>query len=115
MWGGINDWLADGVLNGRGNGKTSALIAEKLSPTGESEGAEGRLVTLTEPIEMKELERRVKKHLGISQRQSCISHDSVVLITPRRSSSGICWRSQEYQHGRHMCWFRRIYASRTTS
>ncbi|KAG1747698.1 NGG1p interacting factor 3 [Suillus lakei] len=43
-WGGINDWLAEGVMGGA-----------------------GRIVTLDEPIPIEELVQRVKKHLSLSQ------------------------------------------------
>jgi putative NIF3 family GTP cyclohydrolase 1 type 2 len=68
VWGGINDWLAEGLLNNKEDGEIRALIREKLNAaTGECEGAEGRLLTLTEPIGMDILERRIKSHLKLSQ------------------------------------------------
>ncbi|TFK42202.1 NIF3-like protein-like protein [Crucibulum laeve] len=68
VWGGINDWLAEGLMSGK-DGEIRALVGEKLSATGESEGAEGRLVVLNQPIAMDELVRRVKSHLELSQVQ----------------------------------------------
>ncbi|KAK0458192.1 NGG1 interacting factor 3-like protein [Desarmillaria tabescens] len=65
VWGGLNDWLAKGL----GTGKVSALVGEKLDANGTSEGAEGRLVILDEPVSVKELVDRVKRHLGLSQVQ----------------------------------------------
>ena len=52
----------------KGDGEIRALVAEKLNPsTGESEGGEGRIVTLKEPIAMDVLEKRIKSHLKLSQ------------------------------------------------
>ncbi|PPQ77551.1 hypothetical protein CVT25_011411 [Psilocybe cyanescens] len=70
VWGGINDWLAEGLMKGKDDGQIRALVGEKLSPaTGESEGAEGRLVTLNEPIGIDVLEKRIKSYLKLSQIQ----------------------------------------------
>ncbi|PPQ69665.1 hypothetical protein CVT26_001534 [Gymnopilus dilepis] len=70
VWGGINDWLAEGLMNSKDDGEIRALLGEKLSPTtGESEGAEGRLVILKEPIAIDVLEKRIKTHLKLSQIQ----------------------------------------------
>jgi putative NIF3 family GTP cyclohydrolase 1 type 2 len=70
VWGGINDWLAHGLLANEGEGKVEALVGQKMHPTsGESEGAEGRLVTLEVPVKMKELERRIKAHLKLEHRE----------------------------------------------
>ncbi len=62
-WGGVNDWLAKGL----GTGEISALVGEKLDASGTSEGAEGRLLILDEPVSVKELVSRAKRHLGLSQ------------------------------------------------
>lgn len=62
-WGGINDWLADGVM---GPQKASAKVDILGEPKGEAGGA-GRIVTLDEPIPIEELVQRVKKHLSLSQ------------------------------------------------
>lgn len=68
VWGGINDWLAEGLMETKGDGEIRALAAEKLNPsTGETEGGEGRLLTLKEPIAMDILEKRIKSHLKLSQ------------------------------------------------
>ncbi|KAG6910786.1 hypothetical protein DXG01_007674 [Tephrocybe rancida] len=69
IWGGVNDWLADGVLDGKENGSITSLVGVKLSPTGENEGGEGRLVTLHSAINMSVLESRIKKQLKLSQIQ----------------------------------------------
>jgi hypothetical protein len=45
-------------MRNKEDGEIRALVREKLNPTtGECEGAEGRLVTLKEPIGMDILER----------------------------------------------------------
>ncbi|KAK7051445.1 hypothetical protein VNI00_004419 [Paramarasmius palmivorus] len=69
VWGGVNDWLAEGVMDSQSGGTVLALVEEKLSPTGESEGAEGRLVTLEKPISFEVLVSRIKNHLNLSQIQ----------------------------------------------
>ncbi|CAA7264951.1 unnamed protein product [Cyclocybe aegerita] len=70
VWGGINDWLAEGLMKGKDDGEIRSLIREKLDATsGESEGGEGRLVTLREPIGMDVLEKRIKSHLKLLQIQ----------------------------------------------
>ncbi|KAG1871585.1 NGG1p interacting factor 3 [Suillus subluteus] len=62
-WGGINDWLAEGVMGAqKAIGKVDILGEVK----GEAGGA-GRIVTLDEPIPIEELVQRVKKHLSLSQ------------------------------------------------
>ncbi|KAF9055717.1 NGG1p interacting factor 3 [Panaeolus papilionaceus] len=69
VWGGINDWLAKGLLETEQDGEIRPLVGEKRNEiSGQSEGAEGRLVVLREPIAMDALERRVKAHLNLSQR-----------------------------------------------
>lgn len=69
VWGGINDWLAQGLLSGAKDGVIEPLAGQKLNATGDSEGAEGRLVTLNQPIDMRELERRIKAHLKLTHLQ----------------------------------------------
>ena len=67
VWGGINDWLAEGIMTTKDDGEIHALGAEKLNPsTGKSEGGEGRIVTLKEPIAMDVLEKRIKSYLKLS-------------------------------------------------
>jgi putative NIF3 family GTP cyclohydrolase 1 type 2 len=74
VWGGINDWLAEGLMKTKGDGEIRALVAEKLNASsGESEGGEGRIVTLKEPIAMDVLEKRIKSHLKLSQSTVCFS------------------------------------------
>lgn len=69
VWGGVNDWLGEGVLGSASAqaGKIESLVGDKLGPNGEKEGAEGRLVTLSEPIAMSDLESRIKQHLGLEK------------------------------------------------
>lgn len=68
VWGGVNDWLAEGVIKAKEDGQVRALVREKVNTTtGISEGAEGRLVTLKEPISMDVLEKRIKSHLKLAQ------------------------------------------------
>lgn len=62
-WGGINDWLADGVM---GPQKATAKVNILGEIKGEAGGI-GRIVTLDEPIPIEELVQRVKKHLSLSQ------------------------------------------------
>lgn len=62
-WGGINDWLADGVM---GPQKDTAKVNILGEIKGE-EGGAGRIVTLDEPVPIEELVQRVKKHLSLSQ------------------------------------------------
>ncbi|KZP24146.1 NGG1p interacting factor 3 [Athelia psychrophila] len=67
--GGVNDWLAEGVTAGSGPSVVEILGEKKLDPTGKLEGGEGRVVKLEKPIPMRELEARIKQHLGLSQIQ----------------------------------------------
>ncbi|EAU92507.2 NGG1 interacting factor 3 [Coprinopsis cinerea okayama7 len=76
VWGGINDWLARGMLGSSLSSSSSPeegivepLVGLKLGANGESEGAEGRLVTLNQPIEIDELVRRIKSHLKLANVQ----------------------------------------------
>ncbi|KAJ3544608.1 hypothetical protein NMY22_g2722 [Coprinellus aureogranulatus] len=70
VWGGINDWLAQGLLANAEDGVIEPLVGQKLHPsTGEAEGAEGRLVILKQPIDIRELERRIKSHLKLAHLQ----------------------------------------------
>lgn len=69
VWGGINDWLAEGLLSKKQDDVVGALVAEKIGANGVSEGAEGRLVTLKEAIPMDVLVHRVKSHLRLTHLQ----------------------------------------------
>jgi hypothetical protein len=100
----VNDWLAEGILNEKGDGVIRALEGE-MSTGGESEGGKGRLVTLNTPIAMEVLENRIKKHLKLSQSQFLIFLSSlrysrfryIIIIfdfnLTLNSSSGICLSS----------------------
>ncbi|RDB15727.1 Protein NIF3 [Hypsizygus marmoreus] len=69
VWGGVNDWLAEGILDGKESGKVASLISDKVNAVGTSEGGEGRLVTLHSSIGMEVLERRIKNYLKLSHIQ----------------------------------------------
>ncbi len=66
IWGGINDWLAEGVLD-RSVGDSVPLVGIKKAPNGEPEGGEGRLVTFPDPLDLTIVISRIKKTLGLSQ------------------------------------------------
>ncbi|KAF8910350.1 GTP cyclohydrolase 1 type 2/Nif3 [Mucidula mucida] len=61
IWGGINDWLAEG--------DSVPLVGIKKAPNGEPEGGEGRLVTFPDPLDLTIVISRIKKTLGLSQIQ----------------------------------------------
>jgi hypothetical protein len=65
VWGGINDWLAEGLMDGKGNGEIRSLDGDFQHSN--SEGGQGRLVELNEAIGMDVLEKRIKSHLKLSQ------------------------------------------------
>jgi len=73
VWGGVNDWLAKGVEGGMEQvgerGEVRILGADKVGVNGQVEGGEGRLVMLTRPIMMGELEARIKRHLNLAEIQ----------------------------------------------
>lgn len=95
VWGGINDWLAEGVLSGD-SGKVAALEGEKFGSDGTSEGAEGRLVNFTESMSMKLLESRIKEHLGLSQSLSSGSSIHLSLTSWYDSPSCISFACQKH-------------------
>ncbi|KAJ7598830.1 NGG1p interacting factor 3 [Mycena floridula] len=68
VWGGVNDWLVEGVIS-----KTSATKGTVTGLTeiegAEGKGTSGRLATFEAPITMSVLEKRIKQHLGLSQIQ----------------------------------------------
>jgi hypothetical protein len=66
----VNDWLAEGVRAGQEQVQIDVLGQRKVDPNGVEEGGEGRVVRLSQPIEMSELEARIKKHLKLSQSES---------------------------------------------
>lgn len=65
-WGGVNDWLAEGVRNGHEHGDVEILGKKKLDWAGIEEGGEGRVVKLKQPVHMNDLVARIKKHLKVS-------------------------------------------------
>lgn len=84
VWGGINDWLGEGV--GHPPEKRTqftekayniALIGEE-APDGR--GGIGRMVTLPEPVSIKEIERRIKVHLGLEHSECCYLGREVSLV-----------------------------------
>ncbi len=132
VWGGINDWLAEGLMGTREGGEVKHLVGEKLHPgTGLSEGGEGRLVTLHEPIGFEKLVERVKSHLKLSQRQfpplinssfflmdsPCFSryHGSVLLFPSSSWAFSNNWDPIiRCTYCCYLRWFRWVYARRET-
>ncbi len=109
----MNDWLAKGL----GTGEISALAGEKLDASGTSEGAEGRLMILDEPVSVKELVSRVKRHLGLSQgKKSFVTGGRFHWLMYALSSSSISFRrTKRHSDSGDMCRVRRIYARWTRS
>jgi putative NIF3 family GTP cyclohydrolase 1 type 2 len=71
VWGGINDWLAEGILGRQAReNEVSPLAGQKVAPDGKIEGAEGRIVTLDAPLDIKSLEERIRRFLGLSHCRS---------------------------------------------
>ncbi|KAH8094616.1 NIF3-like protein-like protein [Cristinia sonorae] len=71
VWGGINDWLGSGIVEPP---ETKGQLKEwKVRLIGEEAeggiGGTGRVFTLAEPVSMKEMERRIKLHLGLQHIQ----------------------------------------------
>ncbi|KAK7453424.1 hypothetical protein VKT23_011691 [Stygiomarasmius scandens] len=69
VWGGVNDWLGEALMENKEDGEIQALKDLKLSPNGASEGAEGRLLTLRTPVNIDTLVNRVKQRLGLGHLQ----------------------------------------------
>ena len=67
VWGGVNDWLAEGVTAGGKLDEIDILGQRTIDSLGEEEGGQGRVVKFKEPIDMSKLETRIKKHLKLSQ------------------------------------------------
>ena len=82
-------------MNEKDDGEIRALVREKLDATsGASEGAEGRLVTLKEPITMDVLEKRVKAHLKLPQSLFILwPYFHSLIAIPGRSSGRISFSS----------------------
>jgi putative NIF3 family GTP cyclohydrolase 1 type 2 len=68
VWGGINDWLADGLVEASNNSATVGTLKGALDPNWQLEGGEGRVVEFDSGMEMRKVEEIIKKHLGVSQR-----------------------------------------------
>lgn len=62
-WGGINDWLAEGIMGTQ----TATAKVNILGEVKGEEGGAGRIVTFEDPVNIEELVQRVKKHLSLSQ------------------------------------------------
>jgi len=81
VWGGINDWLAEGLMDTRDDGEIASLDGEKINTkTGQSEGGAGRLVILKQPVTIDVLEKRVKSHLKLSQSGFQASFSSIFCL-----------------------------------
>ena len=66
--GGVNDWLAEGVLGGDTEGGTvKSLMSGTTKADMIDDGGAGRLVTLNSSIGMDVLGSRIKSHLNLSQ------------------------------------------------
>jgi len=62
--------LAEGITVGKEQlGEVDILGQRKIDSAGVEEGGEGRVVRFSQPIEMKELVTRIKRHLKLSQIQ----------------------------------------------
>lgn len=113
VWGGINDWLAEGLMKSEDDGEIRSLVREKVNVnTGESEGGEGRLLTFKEPIGMDILEQRIKSHLKLSQSLCPYFVFSLPLTALFISSSGriSLWPAIFYTFNRHLRWLRWLNA-----
>jgi hypothetical protein len=87
VWGGVNDWLADGVLGGdKEAGAVTSLVARGETT---DDGGDGRLVTLSSPIGMDVLEDRIKSHLSLSQ-----SEYTIAFLIHRPSPSILMFRNK---------------------
>jgi putative NIF3 family GTP cyclohydrolase 1 type 2 len=80
VWGGVNDWLAEGIIAGKEQNEVDILGQRKIDSAGVEEGGEGRVVRFSRPIEMKELVTRIKRHLKLSQSEPGI------FFSPSRST-----------------------------
>lgn len=70
VFGGINDWLAEGVLEKEDDGSVMQLLWRDIGLG----GAEGRLVVLKDPITMEVLAKRVKALLNIEYSSFLVHH-----------------------------------------
>lgn len=91
--GGVNDWLADGLVSSKDN---EILPRKIVTPTdkvvpGHEDAGMGRLVEFQNPISFNQLVDRIKLHLGLSHVQVAITerHRSN-LDTPNISTVALC-------------------------
>jgi putative NIF3 family GTP cyclohydrolase 1 type 2 len=61
--GGVNDWLASGIVDGLGASSSLANIRE--IPGEEQIAGQGRKITFTRPVLLDELVKRIKSHLTV--------------------------------------------------
>lgn len=88
VWGGVNDWLAEGVLgNDSEAGTVKSLVGGTTRADMIDDGGEGRLVILNSSIGMDALERRIKTHLNLSQIQ--VGYAAALSSSLARRSSSI--------------------------
>lgn len=88
VWGGVNDWLAEGVLgNDSEAGTVKSLVGGTTRADMIDDGGEGRLVILNTSIGMDALERRIKTHLNLSQIQ--VGYAAALSSSLARRSSSI--------------------------
>lgn len=117
----MNDWLADVIYGAqktggaRTSGACKALVGEKLDKEGESEGAEGRLLTFEKPVTMEQLETRIKKGLNLKHSASFGVWKRVKMM----SDAFVCSTSRLWHVGREegshsdgsdLCGLRRVDA-----
>lgn len=90
-WGGVNDWIAQGISGSEEGISTTAKITvlaeEKLDRNGVSEGGDGRLVTFKDTISRELLHQLVKGCLGLGSRKYCPSFDPTTALNILYSSS----------------------------
>ncbi|EIW87399.1 NGG1p interacting factor 3 [Coniophora puteana RWD-64-598 SS2] len=65
VYGGINDWLASGILGGIDDSDNMRDKTRFLGEAKGEEGGAGRFVTLPQPIAIQDLVQRVKSHLKL--------------------------------------------------
>ncbi|THU79629.1 NGG1 interacting factor 3-like protein [Dendrothele bispora CBS 962.96] len=89
VWGGVNDWLGEGLMEHKDDGEIQALKGIKQSPSGDDEGGEGRLVVLKTPVSIDILAGRIKRHLGLSHLQASYTAGALSRLAPV-STIAIC-------------------------
>ncbi|KAG6328697.1 hypothetical protein ID866_10392, partial [Astraeus odoratus] len=87
--GGINDWLAHGLVDPNSSPTEQAGVSYINGPIlEEDDGGKGRLVALHRPVSIEELVTRIKKHLGVEHGERLVIPIFDVLSPP----SSLCWR-----------------------